>query len=126
MKLLSRITINHDGNPNEELIPRIFNGSSKDETACFYNELWRSLPDSKNNEQLKSIWNRWMKNHFENRIENIPTKLSEEETIIMIDIIASMLHANHESILLISKLPKIHTPRYYMICEELKNSELLE
>lgn len=126
MKLLSRITINHNGNPNEELIPRIFNGSSKDETACFYRELWRSLPDSRNNEQLKSIWNRWMKKHFENRIENIPTKLNEEEAIIMIDIIASMLHANHESILLISKLPKIHTPRYYMICEELKNSELLE
>lgn len=126
MKLLSRIVINHDDNPNEELIPRIFNNSSKDEIVCFYNQLWHSLPDSKNNEQLKSIWGRWMKNHFENRIENIPTKLNKEETIIMIDIIASMLHANHESILLISKFPKVHTPRYYMICEELKNSELLE
>lgn len=126
MKLLSRIVINHDSNPNEELIPRIFNDSSKDEIVCFYNQLWHSLPDSKNNEQLKSIWGRWMKNHFENRIENIPTKLNNEETAFMVDIITSMLHSNPDAILLISKLPKIHTPRYFMICKELQNHELLE
>lgn len=126
IRAIARILAEINTNPNDKQIPFLFNHSSLGEVEHFYNELQKCISNNKENQIAKIIWNNWLHQFIENRIQNIPTKLEEQEVTHMIDLIADLSSEIPDAMLLIAKFPDVKTFRYHVICRNLRKSKLLE
>ena len=126
IRAITRILAEINTNPNDKQIPFLFNHSSLCELEYFYNELQKYISNNKGNQIGKIIWNDWLHQFIENRIQNIPTKLEEQEVTHMIDLIAGLSSEIPDALLLITKFPEVKTFRYHAICRNLRKSKLLE
>ena len=126
IRAITRILAEINTNPNDKQIPFLFNHSSLGEVEYFYNELQKYISNNKGNQIGKIIWNDWLHQFIENRIQNIPTKLEEQEVTHMIDLIAGLSSEIPDALLLITKFPEVKTFRYHAICRNLRKSKLLE
>ena len=126
IRAITRTLAEINTNPNDKQIPFLFNHLSLGEVEHFYNELQKYIFNNKENQIAKIIWNSWLHQFIENRIQNIPTKLEEQEVTHMIDLIAHLSLETPDAMLLIAEFPDVKTFRYYTICRNLRKSKLLE
>jgi hypothetical protein len=126
IRAITRTLAEINTNPNDKQIPFLFNHLSLDEVEHFYNELQKYISHSKENQIAKIMWKNWLHQFIENRIQNIPTKLEEQEVTHMIDLIAHLSSEIQDAMLLIAKFPEVKTFGYHMICRNLRKSKLLE
>lgn len=126
IRVITRTLAEINTNPNDKQIPFLFNHSSLGEAEYFYNELQKYISNSKGNQIEKIIWNNWLHQFIENRIQNIPTKLEEQEVTHMINLIEHLSSEIPDAMLLIAKFPEVKNSRYHVICRNLRKSKLLE
>ena len=126
IRVITRALAETKTNPNDKQIPFLFNHSSLGEVEYFYNEIQKYVSNNKGDRIEKIIWNDWLHQFIENRIQNIPTKLEEQEVTHMIDLIADLSSEIPDAMLLITKFPEVKTFRYRAICRNLRKSKLLE
>lgn len=65
-------------NPIILFIPKFYLNSSEEDKIHFIEEIERKLSEMEKGEKLQ-WWNKWLKDFLENRMNNIPEKLSEKE-----------------------------------------------
>lgn len=71
-------------NPTEVYIPRFLSVANEKDKIKFAASIRHNL-ENMNDEEKLNIWNLWIKKYWENRIQNIPIPLSEEEGSEMLD-----------------------------------------
>lgn len=112
--------------PNEKLIPHLFKHSNTEEIEEFSREIYKSLSALPDEVARVREWERWVRQYFDNRAENIPpTKPSKIEIESIVECIMFFYNTRPDAALIITKLPPTNMPRHHMIYKILRNSSLL-
>lgn len=112
--------------PNEKLIPHLFKHSSTEEIEKFSREIYKSLSALRDEKRRIIEWERWVRQYFDNRSENIPpTKPSKIEIETIVECIMLFYNTRPDAALIITKLPPTNMPRHHQIYRILRNSSLL-
>ena len=73
-----RATIDATGGDIITFIPKFYQSACEEDRIHFIEEIERKLSEMEKGEKLQ-WWNKWLKDFLENRMNNIPEKLSEKE-----------------------------------------------
>lgn len=112
--------------PNEKLIPHLFKHSSTEEIEKFSREIYKSLSALRDEKRRIREWERWVRQYFDNRSENIPpTKPSKIEIETIVNCIMYFYNTRPDAALIITKLPPTNMPNHNQIYRMLCNSSLL-
>lgn len=112
--------------PNEKLIPHLFKHSSTEEIEKFSREIYKSLSAPPDEMRRIREWERWVRQYFDNRSENIPPeKPSKVEIETIVECIMFFYNTRPDAALIITKLPPTNMPHHRQIYRILRNSSLL-
>lgn len=116
------LVVYHVDNPYELLKSLLLHGSAEDknEFASRVGFLLRHMePKTKQN-----LWNRWLKQYWEDRLQSIPTILNLEEIVKMLEWLPHLGDLYVEAVPLATRFPQIRLGNSFMLFE-LRESDLV-
>lgn len=113
-----------DDNPLENHIGKIIKGSTESDKHHFAFSIYMILKNM-TKVQRSELWNRWLKEYWELRINNTPEKLCSEELNQMLKWVL-LLQDEYEDVVDLVLRSDCNGLNSYNVIEDLKNSEVVE
>lgn len=119
IQAFASLAIFHVEDPLQEFIPSLINQNSLENIVEFASSIAFYLrnmqPDSK-----EKLWGRWLRKYWEQRLNNVPVVLSEDESVKMLDWLPSLADVYPEAVSLAVRLPGKHIEHcrlFHDLCE---------
>ena len=108
----------------QKFIPSLFIQESAENIVIFESRIGFYLqhmqPESK-----QKLWNRWLKKYWQQRLDNVPVALHEDESAQMLDWLPSLGDAYPEAVSLAVRLPGNHIDHCHFLFHDLRESDLV-
>lgn len=102
--------------PNSQWIPRLFEYTNVEGRERFCHWIWSFL-DSLDETQQREYWERWLKQHWEDRINGVPVSLCSEEIDTMLSWIPRLHAILADAVKLAVQMPRMRLESCFVLDE---------
>ena len=124
IECLTRLLIDYVEDPIEDWIPTLLEGAGPAVRSRFAWAIWKSLGELSDAEQ-QTLWNRWLRRYWENRVDGVPAPLEDFEVEWMLNWLAEFHSLFVEAVKLALRMPAIPV-QASMLVRRLKDGEHCE
>lgn len=107
---VATIMVHYVDNPLDEWIPRLFDGLDEDGRVRFARRVGLCLGHACSEVQLE-CWHRWLKQYWSNRVDRVPSPLTEGETAAMFHWLSNLRPVFPEAVDLAVRMPAFSRQR---------------
>ena len=115
IRICARAIVLGSKSPNNRLIPNLFKYMDKDEMARFSGAILQEASELNSSNKINKLWDKWLSQYLDNRAQNIPKPISEDEIESISLGLSFVLNDIPEASFLMTRLPSTHLQKHYMV-----------
>jgi hypothetical protein len=116
VELYTALVVFHVTNPNERLLPALFEHGSVEDRVSFASRLGYFLRQIQE-EAKKQLWERWLSHYWQDRLHAVPAALDEGEVRAMLEWLPHLGDSFPAAVALAIRFPRIRIERSHTLFE---------